>query len=440
MKKQTRKKRALIFTVLFFVSAGCVCTESPLSAYAAQDISLAECITLPKWHVSFSAADHPAKLRSLHAGNKITERGKKIYDFLASEIKKTAEGETSSTQFSIPIKDLVSQLQYTPQELGVPFGSKEEQYYALGQFMEREIITDTELRVIYDSLLANFPYELYWYDKAAEDSFIVSLGGAQSKNDSGRGPCLCVDNAVLTFGFSVDGYYGRGYQTNAASIHTARNAAANAQKIVGEAAQLSDYQKLAYYCGKICALTSYNYQAAQTRSPGNQNPWQLIYVFDEDSTTNTVCEGYAKAFQYLCDLTAFEDEDIYSYIVTGTLTGLTGQGLHMWNIVHMGANGNYLVDVTNCDQGMIGQNNQLFLAGYTQGNMANGYHFEVSSRQISYHYQEEMKHIYSNEDLTLVQGPALKESAMHVHTWQETQRTDATCTSAGQKTITCSVC
>lgn len=440
MKKLTRKKRVLISTVLFFASAGCVCTEIPASAYAAQAMPLTECTVLPEWRVSFSAADHPAKLRSRHAGNKITGRGKIIYDFLASEIKKIAEGEKSSTQFAIPIKDLVQQLQYTPQELGVPFNSKEEQHYALGQFMERELITDTQLRVIYDSLLANLPYELYWYDKSAEDSFIVSLDGAQTRNDSGRGLCLCVDNAVLTFHFSVDRYYGSDYQTNAASIHTAMHAAANAQKIVEEAAQLSDYQKLAYYCEKICALTSYNLQAAQTRSPGNKNPWQLVYVFDEDSSTNTVCEGYAKAFQYLCDLTAFEDEDIYSYIVTGTVSELTGQGLHMWNIVHMGANGNYLVDVTNCDQGMIGENNQLFLAGYTQGNITNGYRFEVSSRQISYQYLEEMKYIYSHEDLTLVQGPALKESAMHVHSWQETQKTDSTCTSAGQQTITCSVC
>lgn len=294
----------LVSTVLFFASAGCVCTEIPASAYAAQAMPLTECTTLPEWRVSFSAADHPAKLRSRHAGNKITGRGKIIYDFLASEIKKIAEGEKSSTQFSIPIKDLVQQLQYTPQELGVPFGSKEEHHYALGQFMERELITDTQLRVIYDSLLANLPYKLYWYDKSAEDSFIVSLDGAQ------------------------------------------------------------------------------------TRSPGNKNPWQLVYVFDADSSTNTVCEGYAKAFQYLCDLTAFEDEDIYSYIVTGTVSELTGQGLYMWNIVHMGANGNYLVDVTNCDQGMIGENNQLFLAGYTQGNITNGYRFEVSSRQISYQYLE----------------------------------------------------
>lgn len=264
----------LVSTVLFFASAGCVCTEIPASAYAAQAMPLTECTTLPEWRVSFSAADHPAKLRSRHAGDKITGRGKIIYDFLASEIK------------------------------NVPFGSKEEHHYALGQFMERELITDTQLRVIYDSLLANLPYELYWYDKSAEDSFIVSLDGAQ------------------------------------------------------------------------------------TRSPGNKNPWQLVYVFDADSSTNTVCEGYAKAFQYLCDLTAFEDEDIYSYIVTGTVSELTGQGLYMWNIVHMGANGNYLVDVTNCDQGMIGENNQLFLAGYTQGNITNGYRFEVSSRQISYQYLE----------------------------------------------------
>ena len=31
------------------------------------------------------------------------------------------------------------------------------------------------------------------------------------------------------------------------------------------------------------------------------DPWQLIYVFDDDPDTNVVCEGYAKAFKYEAD-------------------------------------------------------------------------------------------------------------------------------------------
>ena len=50
------------------------------------------------------------------------------------------------------------------------------------------------------------------------------------------------------------------------------------------------------------------------------DPWQLVYVFDGDPSTNVVCEGYAKAFQYLCDLTRF-DGDVTCRTVSGTMNG-----------------------------------------------------------------------------------------------------------------------
>ena len=59
-----------------------------------------------------------------------------------------------------------------------------------------------------------------------------------------------------------------------------------------------------------------------------------------------VCEGYAKAFQLLCDLTTFNN-NIACYTVSGVMTGATGAGNHMWNVVHMDDENSYLVDVTN---------------------------------------------------------------------------------------------
>lgn len=440
MRKENRKKYALISAALFFAAAGCTCQRPSAAVFAAESVPPREDTVLLQWRVKISADDQMAKLRGSHAGNRITGRGKKIYNFLAEEVKKVAAGEKTSTQFTIPVKDLTDQLRYTQEELGVSFDTGEGQQKALGRFMEREIVTDQELHDVYEALLADFPYELYWYDKAAEGSFILSLDGVRTGDDRAYGKCLYVDNAVLTFGFLVDGYYGSEYQTNTGRIDLARKAAANAQKIVEEAAGLSDYQKLVYYRQKICALASYDKVAEQTRSPGNQNPWQMVYVFDEDSTTNVVCEGYAKAFQYLCDQTAFADDSIYSYIVTGTMAGGADEGAHMWNIVHMGENGNYLVDVTNCDQNMIGQDDQLFLAGYAYGSVTDGYSFHVSSGQATYRYQEDMKSIYSTEDLMLVYGAALKESDVHVHTWEETQTVDATCTVPGKRITVCAGC
>ncbi len=394
-----------------------------------------------------------AFLRSTHAGGRLTGNARKIYDFLKEEITKTADGERTSAQFTLPVSEILDKLQYTQEELGASFldpdtGSQvsgEKQVEILDQFRSRQIVSDAQLYHVFNSLLADCPYELYWYDKGAQGSFRMAVSGAQIKNKGTEHAILSLEHAVLSFGFLVDSAYGSGYQLDTGKTAAAHTAAANARQIVREAAGLSDYKKLVYYREKICALASYNKEAAESRSPGDQNPWQLIYVFDGDATTNVVCEGYAKAFQYLCDETEFADPQIYSYLVTGKMTGGTMTGLHMWNIVHMGDFGNYLVDVTNCDTGAIGADDALFLTGYTYGDADNGYHFTITSpsqteKTVSYEYRAYIKDIYSKEELTLEKGGRLKEADVHVHSWNELSRTEAACEVPGKILYTCRTC
>ena len=78
------------------------------------------------------------------------------------------------------------------------------------------------------------------------------------------------------------------------------------------------------------------------------NPWQLIWVFDNDDSTNVVCEGYSKAFQYLCDKGFAGSSTISCDTVTGTMGGATGAGNHMWNLVTIDGD-SYLADITNSD-------------------------------------------------------------------------------------------
>ena len=87
---------------------------------------------------------------------------------------------------------------------------------------------------------------------------------------------------------------------------------------------------------EICDLVEYNSAAANDELDDSvQDPWKLIWVFDGDSSTNVVCEGYAKAFKYLCDLSEFQ-RDISCITVSGVMSGGTGAGDHMWNVVNMG--------------------------------------------------------------------------------------------------------
>ena len=119
----------------------------------------------------------------------------------------------------------------------------------------------------------------------------------------------------------------------------------NANKIV-EANKGKDIKDmLKAYQEKICDLTSYNdiqREKYNSKAPDiDLNAWQPFYVFDDNANTSVVCEGYSKAFQYLCD-----ESNIKCYTVSGKMAGGTGEGDHMWNIVVIDGK-SYLVDVTN---------------------------------------------------------------------------------------------
>lgn len=150
----------------------------------------------------------------------------------------------------------------------------------------------------------------------------------------------------------------------------------------------------------ICSQVTYNQTAAENDNTPYGDPWQLIYVFDDNPNTNVVCEGYAKAFQYLCDLSEFTDTACYT--VSGTMTGGTGAGPHMWNIVTLGGN-NYLVDVTNCDGTSVGNTDQLFLkAPDPGGNVDTKYTFTIdTSNVVNYTYDEGQITLYGGDILTL---------------------------------------
>lgn len=115
----------------------------------------------------------------------------------------------------------------------------------------------------------------------------------------------------------------------------------NAKSIADKYSGKSDYDKVIGYAKEICRLNSYNDTAADTDgySQKNIDPWSIIYVFDRDPTTNVVCAGYSRAFQYLCSLGGIECHYV---------TGYVNDGYHGWNIVVINGK-NYLVDLTVCD-------------------------------------------------------------------------------------------
>lgn len=304
------------------------------------------------------------RLRSLsYFSSTLNEHERMLYLALKEQLEKVAAGEIANTEFTIEDADY---LRFTPEELGLESISKDNRDDWVAAIEEQ-----IDYAKIWHNLLADCPYDLYWHDKTKG----ISLNDYVYKYYStGTG----VRIKTFTIRFEVDTKYAATgddgnplpYQTNlrdSENLQRAVAAAENAEKIVEENKNETDYNKLYNYMTKICELNTYNDDAAaekpEVMEQEGMAPWQLIYVFDGDPNTNVVCEGYAKAFSYLCDLTAFDSLDIECYIVNGPMDGGTGGGGgHMWNVVTMDDGNNYLVDVTNCDDDSVGAPDLLFLA------------------------------------------------------------------------------
>lgn len=115
------------------------------------------------------------------------------------------------------------------------------------------------------------------------------------------------------------------------------SALAKAAEIVANASG-TDYDKVRYFNEAICNLTTYDFPALEDGI--YDDTYQMINAFNGKPV---VCEGYSKAFKYLCD-----ESDIGCLIVEGHIGTGTGAGNHMWNYVELDGNW-YLVDVTNND-------------------------------------------------------------------------------------------
>ena len=343
----------------------------------------------------------------------LNETDRKVYDLLRTQIIKIVDGESASSVLTISLKDVFGEeveSYYTAQELGVSqIVSDNEITDEAVDALDKKFYIDFELVV--HCLMADCPYELYWYDKTVGICMTCPVVHAVS---AGKEYSIGYDDdpiQEITFSCSQDysdGTYEEmkdgsfmwiGLDTEKTGAVT--NAAENAREVVGRHDGEDDFTKISSYRDEICALVSYNYNAAYDDSLPYGDPWQLIWVFDEDPATNVVCEGYAKAFQYLCDLSEFKNDVVETFTVTGDFTDSNGSGGHMWNIVTMDDHNNYLMDVTNCDNDKEETDLGFFLAVPDEGSVSDGYAFVMDGYSCSYNYDRDTRSLYEDEILTL---------------------------------------
>lgn len=374
-----------------------------------------------KFSVSKSNTKDTARrsAKSALSGNGLTGNDKKAYDALKAQIVLVAEGSRTSTMLSVSLSDLgvPSEVVYTASQFGVESLVKDN---SIIDELKAAIIASTNCnwQKVIDALLADCPYELYWYKKNAN----TTVSGLSYRCSGWADEITVTWNPTeYVIAFTVAAPYSAGdYQTDPDEIIRANTAISNAASIVSSAKNKSDYEKLVFYINEICKRVVYDKAAAQSGSSSiNMDPWQLISVFDNNENTNVVCEGYAKSFKYLCDLTEFKN-DISCILVVGTLQTPSVNGPHMWNLVTMEDGKNYLVDVTHCDAGSTGDPALMFLRGYSSGDVSNGYTCYIGSTPFKYIYDNENT-AFSTSQLTISNKDYYMLSQPQITTWGELQ-------------------
>lgn len=326
-----------------------------------------------------------------------------VYDQLVPEIQKIAAGEGDSSIFELSFQPLT----FTKEELGIEGDilvlNKENQYQfskEANEAVTNAFSAELDVNMLLNQLLARHPYELYWFDKVFKQDDVGAISVRPICSVDGQQTTVTVSDCQILMVVSQDyavtdadtkQYYL--YSPDKAKTGAATAAAAKAAQVVAENQGKGTYSKLVAYREFIIDAVEYNKAASKPDYPyGYGDPWQLIYVFDNDPDTNVVCEGYSKAFKYLCDLTwTGSDPEVACYLPTGTMDG----DAHMWNIVSIGGV-NYLTDITNCDSGTTGAPDQLFLCG-AEGSVDASYTAATTNGTVTYVYDKETLALYDKE-------------------------------------------
>lgn len=345
--------------------------------------------------------------------NALTQVEQLIYDAVATEVEAVA-ANGGSTQFevdvSIPMAIAASELNptasnylnstHTALDADLIDQARTEYYSRVG-------MTSNSVSNVVGALLVDMPYDLYWFWKTVSFGigYVLAEDQEQSYSDNYYEKWYFTGVHVVLNLVVIQDYQGANeYTVSSAKATAAQQAKSNAQAIVTSYASSSDYAKLSGYMNEIKSRVSYDNAALNSNKANSQyytDSWQVVNVFDGNNSTNVVCEGYAKAFKFLCDLSSWSDPDFACHLITGNMSGGTGAGGHMWNVVHIG-NYSYLVDVTNCDGNSVGNPDKLFMKAPSNGGAYHDqYTFTNTNPTMYFTYDNDTKSLFSQSELTL---------------------------------------
>ena len=357
----------------------------------------------------------PLLYSSSYNGDKLTGWNYDLYMYVKEMTRQVAAGETGSTvcdQFKIS-SDILDLYSWNAQDLGVEslvivddegkrIINPQAKTIATASLRSELINPNCNPSLAVKSVIRDCPYEMFWFGNKITYSYPVGYALRwDSEREENR---LYVTSMGITVSLTVSVDYrlevydpetGKliDTRTDPERIGAISHSIDVAAAIVGETSGMSDLEKLTYYATRIRGLSAYNTEAAGWGPELYGDPWQIIYLFDENPDTKVVCEGFAKGFQYLCERTTF-NSDVVVYSVAGSMNG-TG---HLWNMVCVDGE-NYMLDPTNCTTGAANYN--LFMARPVQGSVDQGYVFLRGTREDLYLYNDDSRMIYTDGELSV---------------------------------------
>lgn len=341
------------------------------------------------------------------------------YDAIRERAEEIASGETANLELAIPyIFFTGGKNTFSAEELGLE---------SIWRSSEQTRLTDKakiaicslhldDFSKVYDAVIEDCPYLFYW---SAGSSYGVSMTDYSREGDA---VSFDEDTTCIQVDFFVDkkycadkeysSTYGYGHELDSTMISKAAIAADNAAEIVKTNASKSDVNKLIAYKTAIEELVDYDDNASENEA--DNDPWNVVYVFDKIPSTKAVCEGYSISFKYLCDLTDFDSNEIKVITATGSEGDSSGFG-HMWDVVHMDDGNNYIADITYTDKMYNVSQNTLFLSGASKGNITDGYYFNGfnGSSTFYYKYDEDTIKKYGTSLLTISSSNYLKDESIN---------------------------
>ena len=229
---------------------------------------------------------------------------------------------------------------------------------------------------------------LTWSDNGLEIGYIAT------ENAASQTPVTLRLGWYVSQKFRVDSKPSEYMTLDGSKLPSIRKGLDNADAVLSKYAGLPDYKKIQAYADWIADNNDYNHQAADDDNAASTDfgPWTFNYVFDLDPSTNVVCEGYQRTFEYLMEHSVFSDRTIRSKTVGGTGGGST----HAWNLVTIG-NKNYFVDITGYDSWSRDTRFLLGSQDFIDYLIANGCPY--------YNYEDPTTDFYSLDELKVSDTP-----------------------------------